>query len=243
MSISALLLPLLPGEETQDRDTCDCDQDQSCPTDVTPAHDTYPQNYCSQMENTAIPQRTKRVGVAKPLDGSRVLSLQSLSPTASAAWSALVLAMSWELEGDSLKVSSACGRGGNGSEAVSASAASVFARVPASQDRGHVDRSAGRLRTRILRAPWPSEARPVGARPPRGRPYFARRSRAPLSRISPLHKGIDKKSIRKRGPNPRSEPLFFRALCPFTFDALYFTHLSLGEIITCSLGNFSSASL
>jgi hypothetical protein len=30
---------------------------------------------------------------------------------------------------------------------------------------------------------------------------------------------------------------------PAVYLYLYFTHLSLGEIITCSLGNFSSASL
>jgi hypothetical protein len=46
------------------------------------------------------------------------------------------------------------------------------------QGQGPGDRSSGRLRTRILRAPWPRKARPVGARPPRGRRHPARRSRA-----------------------------------------------------------------
>ena len=47
-----------------------------------------------------------------------------------------------------LSSSSARGRDGDGFEAALASAASVRARVLASPNRGHVDRSAGRLRTR-----------------------------------------------------------------------------------------------
>ena len=37
-----------------------------------------------------------------------------------------------------------------------------------------------------------ASARPVGARPPKGRPHPARRSRAPLSRISPLYRLEDR---------------------------------------------------
>jgi hypothetical protein len=54
------------------------------------------------------------------------------------AWPSLWLGCSWFED-----AGSACGRGRYASEEASASAVSIFARVPASQEMGHGDRYAG----------------------------------------------------------------------------------------------------